>query len=110
MPRQTRLDVPGVLQHGIARWIERGDIFRDDTDRQRFLARFIPPSWARAISPCRMRLIPYPPRLLYATEDVFPCRTTRLAALSTAWRDATTMFGWRPTPNTVVPSPVSTST
>ncbi len=40
MPRQARLDVPGVLQHVIARGIERSDIFRDDTDRQRFVTRF----------------------------------------------------------------------
>ncbi len=32
MPRQARLDVPGGM--------ERGDIFRDDTDRQRFVTRF----------------------------------------------------------------------
>jgi REP element-mobilizing transposase RayT len=40
MPRQARLDIPGVLQHVMARGIERGAIFRDDTDRQRFVARF----------------------------------------------------------------------
>ncbi len=40
MPRQARLDVPGALQHGIARGMERSDIFRDDTDRQRFVMRF----------------------------------------------------------------------
>ncbi len=40
MPRQPRLDVPGVLQHVIARGIERGEIFRDDEDRQRFVTRF----------------------------------------------------------------------
>ena len=40
MPRQARLDVPGVLQHVIARGIERGNIFREDMDRQRFVARF----------------------------------------------------------------------
>ena len=39
MPRQARLDAPGVLQHVIARGIDRGEIFRDDEDRRRFLAR-----------------------------------------------------------------------
>lgn len=39
MPRQARLDVPGVLQHVIARGIERGEVFRDDEDRRRFVAR-----------------------------------------------------------------------
>jgi len=39
MPRQARLDIPCVLQHVIARGIERGDIFRDDDDRQRFVTQ-----------------------------------------------------------------------
>ncbi len=39
MPRQPRLDAPGVLHHVIARGIERTAIFRNDTDRQDFLAR-----------------------------------------------------------------------
>ncbi len=40
MPRQARLDAPGVLQHVMARGIERRDIFRDDKDRKSFLERF----------------------------------------------------------------------
>ena len=39
MPRQSRLDVAGVPQHVIARGIDRGEIFRDDDDRKRFVAR-----------------------------------------------------------------------
>ncbi len=39
MPRQARLDAPGVLQHIMARGIERREIFRDDKDRQSFLDR-----------------------------------------------------------------------
>ena len=39
MPRQPRLDAPGVLHHVIARGIEKTAIFRNDTDRQDFLAR-----------------------------------------------------------------------
>ncbi len=39
MPRQARLDVPGVLQHVIARGIERREIFRDDEDRKAFVTR-----------------------------------------------------------------------
>lgn len=34
MPRQARLDVPGVLQHVMARGIERSKIFFDDRDYQ----------------------------------------------------------------------------
>jgi len=39
MPRQARLDTPGVLQHVMARGIERREIFKDDKDRQSFLDR-----------------------------------------------------------------------
>ena len=39
MPRQARLDVPGLLQHIMARGIERKEIFKDDRDRQSFLER-----------------------------------------------------------------------
>ena len=39
MPRQARLDAPGVLQHVMARGIERREIFKDDKDRASFLER-----------------------------------------------------------------------
>ena len=39
MPRQPRLDAPGLLQHVMARGIERRKIFRDDDDRGSFLQR-----------------------------------------------------------------------
>ncbi len=39
MPRKARLDAEGTLQHVMARGIERGSIFRDDNDRERFLER-----------------------------------------------------------------------
>lgn len=39
MPRQPRLDIPDVLHHVIVRGIERRDIFADDTDKERFVAR-----------------------------------------------------------------------
>jgi len=39
MPRQARLDAPGLLQHVMARGIERKEIFKDDQDRQSFLER-----------------------------------------------------------------------
>jgi putative transposase len=40
MPRKARLDAPGVLQHVMARGIERRKIFWDDKDRTSFLERF----------------------------------------------------------------------
>jgi putative transposase len=41
MPRQARLDAPGVLHHVWARGIERTQIFRDDKDRDGFVNRLI---------------------------------------------------------------------
>ncbi len=40
MPRQPRLDVPGLLQHVIVRGINRTDIFLDHDDRSNFVERF----------------------------------------------------------------------
>ena len=40
MPRLARLDTPGLLQHVMARGIERRKTFRDDKDRKSFLERF----------------------------------------------------------------------
>jgi len=39
MPRQARLDAPGVLHHVMARGIERRKIFRGDADREDFVGR-----------------------------------------------------------------------
>lgn len=39
MPRQPRIDIPGLLQHVMVRGIEGSDIFRDDDDRRNFLQR-----------------------------------------------------------------------
>jgi REP-associated tyrosine transposase len=39
MPRQPRLDIPNILHHVIVRGIERRDIFADDADKERFVAR-----------------------------------------------------------------------
>ncbi len=38
MPRQARLDAPGILQHVILRGIEKGLIFQDEKDRRNFIA------------------------------------------------------------------------
>ncbi len=39
MPRQARLDAPGVLHHVMARGIERRKIYSDDRDREDFVRR-----------------------------------------------------------------------
>jgi REP element-mobilizing transposase RayT len=40
MPRQSRLDAPGILHHVIIRGIERRNIFKDDEDRNDLIERF----------------------------------------------------------------------
>jgi len=40
-PRQARIDTPGALHHIICRGIERRNIFKDNTDRNRFLERLV---------------------------------------------------------------------
>ncbi len=39
MPRQARLDIPGLIHHVMARGIEGRDIFRDNDEREGFLHR-----------------------------------------------------------------------
>ena len=39
MPRKSRIDASGALQHVIARGINRQRIFLDDTDKNSFLGR-----------------------------------------------------------------------
>ena len=39
MPRQARIDIPGLLQHVIVRGVARTDIFLDDEDREDFVQR-----------------------------------------------------------------------
>ena len=41
MPRQPRLDAPGVVHHVMLRGIERRRIFEDDADRQDFVDRLV---------------------------------------------------------------------
>ena len=39
MPRGPRLDAPGILHHVMARGIMRPALFRDDSNRNDFVAR-----------------------------------------------------------------------
>ena len=39
MPRKSRIDATGALHHIIVRGIARKKIFKDDTDRDKFLER-----------------------------------------------------------------------
>jgi len=51
MPRQARLDIPGLIHHVMARGIEGRDIFLDDKDRAGFLKR-LADAVARPGGPC----------------------------------------------------------
>jgi len=64
MPRQGRIDAPGALHHIICRGIEQREIFRDDTDRKRLLARLgkiltetFTPCYAWALLPNHFHLL-----------------------------------------------------
>ena len=39
MPRQARLEAPRALHHIMGRGIERGKVYRDESDRGDFLSR-----------------------------------------------------------------------
>ena len=39
MPRRSRIDAAGALHHVMVRGIERGEVFRSDTDRDHFVER-----------------------------------------------------------------------
>jgi len=39
MPRQKRLDVPGILHHVVTRGIDKTELFKDNADREEFLNR-----------------------------------------------------------------------
>ncbi|MGB2930383.1 MAG: transposase [Desulfobacterales bacterium] len=64
MPRQARIDAPGALHHIICRGIERRNIFRDNTDRNRFIERLgsvlqksATPCYAWALIPSHFHLL-----------------------------------------------------
>ena len=67
MPRQPRLDAPGVLHHVMVRGIERRAIFRDDTDRADFLGRLAALVSATGLSVYAWALLPNHAHLLVRT-------------------------------------------
>jgi REP-associated tyrosine transposase len=67
MPRGPRLDAPGVLQHVMARGIERQVIFRDDHDRANFVYRLEALVQAGALSVYAWALLPNHFHLLVRT-------------------------------------------
>src|SRR3972149_901395 len=67
MPRQARLDAPGVLHHVMVRGLERRPIFRDDADRRDFCARVGGLVEATALTVHAWALLPNHPHFLLRT-------------------------------------------
>jgi len=57
MPRKSRIDAAGALHHIMVRGIERGAVFRDDTDRNNFLECLIGIRLASATRPRHSYLV-----------------------------------------------------
>jgi REP element-mobilizing transposase RayT len=75
MPRNARLDIPGLLQHVIVRGIEKRDIFLDDEDMELFLKRISglltdtgTGCYARSLMTNHFHLLLVPPRFLSETS------------------------------------------
>lgn len=77
MPRQPRLDAPGVLHHVMARGIERTQIFRDDRDRDGFVNRLSRLAEGRAFLLYAWALIPNHFHLLVRTGKMPLSRAMR---------------------------------
>ena len=67
MPRQPRLDAPGVLHHVMVRGIERRAIFRDDADRADFVERLAALVPAAGLTVYAWALLPNHAHLLVRT-------------------------------------------
>jgi putative transposase len=69
MPRQPRLDAPDTLHHVMVRGIERRAIFRDDEDRDDFVARLAALAEAGAWTVYAWALLPNHAHLLVRTRQ-----------------------------------------
>jgi len=67
MPRHARLDAPDTLHHVMVRGLERRAIFRDDTDREDFVARVAALAEAGAWTVYAWALLPNHAHLLIRT-------------------------------------------
>lgn len=77
MPRGPRLDAPGVLQHIMARGLDRQQIFRDDRDRDDFVGRLAKLAETGAIGIYAWALLPNHFHLLARTGKRPLARTMR---------------------------------
>ncbi len=70
MPRQARLDAPGVLHHLMVRGLERRRLFTDDTDRTDFVTRLAGLAQAGALAVYAWALLPNHAHLLVRTGNL----------------------------------------
>lgn len=77
MPRQARLDAPGTLHHVMGRGIERGKIFRDESDREDFLNRLADLSREKAWTVYAWALLPNHVHLLLRTGNQLLAKSMR---------------------------------
>ena len=68
MPRESRIDDAGSIHHVTVRGIERGMVFRDDTDRNSLQQRLIGIRVAWAARPSRKDLIAITPSIEYSSS------------------------------------------
>jgi hypothetical protein len=103
MPRQPRLDAPGVLHQVMVRGIERRVIFRDETDHAAVVARLATSVtgtgltvYAWALLPNHAHLLGHPGRPLAPYLGVqpaaIPTAARRGAATAGRWRQLLTEF------------------
>jgi len=103
MPRQPRLDAPGVLHQVMVRGIERRAIFRDEADRAAVVARLATSVtgagltvYAWAPLPNHTHLLGHPGRPLAPYLGVQPAAIPKAARRSAAtagrWRQLLTEF------------------
>jgi len=97
MPRQARLDAPGVLHHVMVRGLERRVIFRDDADRDDFLGRLGALADAGTLTVYAWALMPNHAHLLVRTGTRPLARSMR--SLLTGYAGALT---WEPSASCAV--------
>ena len=86
MPRQARLDAPGVLHHVMVWGLERRGLFREDADREDVVGRLAALAEAGALTVVAWALLPNHAHLVVRYLHLNPLRAQVLADLRTLAR------------------------
>ena len=94
MPRRSRIDTDGALHHIMVRGLEKGTIFRNDSDRNQFLGR-LGDILQETKTPCyAWALIPNHFHLLLRTGNVPNCgHGVLLDKVKNPWQDRESVLG-----------------